>query len=36
VLNVEVVSYGGDAEGTELRIKKDDKDKSDKDKKDKE
>jgi hypothetical protein len=36
VLNVEVVSYGGDAEGTELRIKKDDKDKSDKDKNNKE
>jgi len=36
VLNVEVVSYGGGGKDTELRIKKDDKDKGDKDKDDKE
>jgi hypothetical protein len=36
VLDVEVVSYGGDTKGTELRIKKDDKEKSDRDENDKE
>ena len=36
VLDVEVVSYGEGSQGTELRIKKDDKDKGDKDKNDKE